>query len=146
MKKTIVLVLCLLVMCIGISFAGNLESVVVDVSTQVTTGNNYNQHGLFALAISSTARKTLISHVTLTSDDSTDAQTVTLWDGWSAGNSTASVSKIWEWDLDAYSSSETVVIQEYFLDGDRAYLKADYGLGVTKTSTGSGITLSIQYK
>ena len=151
MKKLCILVLCLFVVGVvstGV-FAENLESLVVNVSTELADGDSYEgvaEGSSFSLDIGSHVPKILISRITLTSADLSKAQTVTLWEGWSDGTSSATVRKIWEWDLDALSSSETITIQEYFLDGDRAYLKADYGLGVTKTDSGAGVTMSIQYK
>lgn len=147
MKKLCILVLCLCVLGVTGVFARQMESVVVDVTTGPAVGDAYQPIGNFLnLIIGSDTPKSLISRITLTSDDSTVAQTVTLWEGWTDGTSTAAVRKIWEWDLDAYSSSETVTIQETFHDGDRCFLKSEDGLAATKTDSSAGITLSIQYK
>lgn len=146
MKKLIVLVLCMFVFGVVSIMAENLESVVHDVSTGAADGNDYQDFGAFSLIIGSHVPMTLISRITLTSDDLSKAQTVTLWDGWTNGTSSAAVTKIWEWDLDSVTSVGPEIFQEYFGDGDRAYLKADYGLGATKSDSTGGITLSIQYK
>lgn len=148
MKKLCIVFVCLCVLGMGIvSFAENLESLVVDVSSFVVTGDSYNPTAAeFALVIGSAVPKSLISRITLTSDDLSKPQTVTLWDGFTNGTSTAAVSKIWEWDLDGVTSVGPEIFQEYFGSGDRAYLKADWGLAATKTNGDGNVTLSIQYK
>lgn len=149
MKKLIILIVCLFVLGVINVTAENLESVVVDVSTAPADGDTYVFAASdFTMIIATNVPMSLISRITLTSDDTTVAQTVTLWDGWTNGTSSAAVSKIWEWDLDATGADEAKmhVVQEYFLQGDRGFLKADYGLYATKTDSSGNITLSIQYK
>lgn len=147
MKRIFAVVLCLFVFGIVNVMAENLESIVVDVSTVPATGDSYSFTASdFSMIIATNVPKSLIARITLSSDDLTKAQTVTLWDGWTNGTSSAAVTKIWEWDLDAVTSVGPEIFQETFGDGDRAYLKSDYGLYATKTDATGGITLSIQYK
>lgn len=154
MKKVIVSVLCLLVMCIGISFAGRMESTVQsNVSTGPATGDEYqdiNATGtVFTLIIGSDVTRTLIKELAI-SNDAADVvtQTVTLWDGWTNGVSTAAVAKIWEVTIGsgAVQGGSNWIYSETFEYGDRGFLKADNGLGATKSSTAGNVRISIQYK
>lgn len=145
MRKGLIVICMLMLLGVGFAIAEYMESIVVDVSSYPVTGDSYVQ-GQNTLIVSSASARILISRITLSGDDLSEAQTVTLWDGFSVGASTANVTKIWEWDLDAVTSVGPEIFQETFADGDRGFLKADRGLAATKTNGAGGVTLSIQYK
>jgi len=139
-----ILVLIILVMLASIYLnAEECDSVVVDASTFTVTGDDYVA-GANPLVIARTFSKSRIKKVTISNSDTTVAQTVTLWDGWTVDTSSASVTKIWEIDIDASGTAEVQIITEDF--GDRWQLIANYGLAVTKSSTSSDVTVSIQYR
>jgi len=133
----------------AVSMAENLESIVVhSVSTFTVSGDDYNWNAN-PLVISSTAKKSLIKELDISVDVTNATQIVTLWDGWSLNTSSANVARIWEIRIPSNTTSTSganVVYSKTFRYGDRGFLKADYGLAVTKSSTIGNVTVSIQYK
>ncbi len=138
-----VLVLIAMLM-VGPVSAGVGDNVVVDVSSFVVTGNSYEYNNNPLALSSATFIQAHIVKATISNDDSTVAQTITLWDGWDVGNSTANVTKIWEVHLDAEGTTQTQVVQEVF--SDRWPLRADYGLAITKSAEGSNVAVSLKFE
>ena len=125
-------------------YAENLESVVVAVTTDTVTGDDY-VWGANTLVISSYTPKSLIKEVDISVDTIGQTQTVTLWDGFSLNTSSTNVTKIWEVVIPS-GTPQGCVYSKTFRYGDRGFLKADYGLAVTKSSTGNSVVVSLQYK
>ena len=144
MKNLFLLIAALCLSIIAVH-AEQFESVVVPASTFTVTGNDY-VFNANVLVISSATRMTLIKEVDISVGTLAHPQTVTLWDGWTNGTSSATVTKIWEVVIPSGTASGQSVYSKTFIDGNRGYLKADYGLGITKSSTGNSVTVSLQYE
>ena len=138
----LIAVLCLSMIAVH---AEQLESVVVNPSTFTVSGNDY-VWGANPLVISSSTRRTLIKEVDISVSTLGWPQTVTLWDGWTNGTSSATVKRIWEVVIPSGTASGQSVYSKTFIDGNRGYLKADNGLAITKSSTGNNVTVSLQYE
>ncbi len=144
MKRVILVLAIMLALCAVSAIAENMDTIVVEnVSTNTVTGDDY-VWGANTLVFSSTTRRVLVKKINITNADTTVAQKITFWDGFSLNTSSANVTKVWEVDIDAAGTAEADIEEIDF--GDRWYLKFDYGMAITKTSTSSNIVVSLQYR
>lgn len=119
--------------------------VVSDVSTFTVTGDDYVWDAN-SLVISSQVPVSLIKEIDISIENPAEApQTITFWDGWSLNQSSANVTKIWEVHIPSTTVDKSEISYQKTFD-QRFQLKATRGLGVTKTSTGNQVHLSIQYE
>ncbi len=136
---SMILVVSLMLMVSGPVMAQNAQAYVTQsVSTNTVDGDDF-VWGANALVISSNTVMPLLYNITISNSNWQVPQVVTFYDGFNLNESSANVSIFWQVELSS-AATANLPFQEAF--PPRYPLRADNGVAIRKSSTGSTVRVS----